>query len=466
MIKRYILNADYWVLVFSLLLVRFPVALGFRGSALIRFLFLLPFLIIIIKNLLYLAQHSIHKIYFNPWLFVLFILYVGVETIAFLRTATNIFFSSSAIMGNWLVWFLFAMFGLFVFAAVNNRNGLQRFREAIYYALILYVSVNALMSILGFHSPDVLYFSSFRSVILGSLGIAADRVLFLTAAGINSFGLVGGAALVASAVLFFSSSRKIDRIIGVIGIVSSLYVVLLTDSRGALLFSLVSIFLSLFPFGMFIPALRWVAALAPALPFTLVSALRLLPTQISQVLNRSSSSQGADATLSGRFIIWNAILNHFYDFRFLNLFGFGFRGQVASGISWEYSYLFSSWLDPEVAGAHNFVLQTLLDTGYIGALITICFITSLLFALGSHLKNSQDHTIKVLFFLLIYLIVVGTTDTVLTPEHQELFLVFMLIWAAAGSLPKRKENIPLQLQHDPVDQRGMLPGSRQTGSQS
>jgi len=440
-IKYYLLTADFWTLILSLLLLGFPSALGHRESPVVRLAFFSPILIVISKNIFYLVWnsiHKIHKIHFNRLLLVLFIIYAGVESVAFIRAVLSNSFSTSAIMGSWLIWFSFALFGLLAFSNVNNVNVLQRFREAIYYSLILYVSLNAILNILGYKTPQVLYTSLFPSVMLKSIGIIANRVLFPTASGINTFGIIAGAAIVASSVLFFSSPNKIDRILGLLGIGLGVYGILLSDSRGAFLFALLTVLLSFPTFRIFTPFLRWLAVLIPLLPYTLIFALRFVPQSLSEILNRSSSSQGVESNLSGRFVIWDAVLDNFNNFRFTHLFGFGYRGQVVSGISREYSHLFVSYLDAEMAGAHNFLLQTLLDTGYIGALIAICLITALLFVLGAHLKNNQDHTVKILFFLLVYLVFAGVTETVLTPNHQELFAIFMLIWAAAGSLPKQE----------------------------
>jgi len=444
MIKRHLLSLDFWVLIFSLLLLRLPVAIGYRQSALVRTLFLTPIFIVIIKNLIQLILHP--QIHFKRTLLAWFVLYAVVESLSFFRTATTNFFPTITVLGNWLVWFSMGIFGFLIFSNVRNKAALAQFRAAIYYALILYVFLNAALHITGYQSPENIYFfarspASFQAILLKNVGITMQRVVFPTASGINSFGIVAGAAFVSSFVLFLSSKKLIDRIMGGVGFLSSLYIILLTDSRGPLFFAFITIFIfAILPISL-ITIWRWLPIMTPVLPYMLTFSLRYIPISILQKVSRSFSGGTTSDSLSGRLLIWQAVLDSFRNFQFIHLFGFGYRGQVVSGVSQKYASLFSIYADPEISGAHNFVMQTLLEVGYLGVIISIGFITAILFHFVSYLKAHQDHTVKVLFFILIYLLLAGTTESVLTVDHQELFTIFMFIWAAVGSLPNKAEKL-------------------------
>jgi O-antigen ligase len=112
----------------------------------------------------------------------------------------------------------------------------------------------------------------------------------------------------------------------------------------------------------------------------------------------------------------------------------GFDGQQISGISNTYASQFSSWAFPESVTAHNFGLQIIIETGYLGLTMVIIIISIMLSSLGSCSIKTNDKTVKILFFILTYLMFTGITESVFTLGHPETQSIFMLIFAATGVL--------------------------------
>ena len=97
----------------------------------------------------------------------------------------------------------------------------------------------------------------------------------------------------------------------------------------------------------------------------------------------SAPETGHVGNLSSRTDVWSTVTAaagpmETPDF----LLGHGAFGQIPSGISRETAYLFDFLEDPEVAGAHNSVLQQFIDQGIVGAGLLIAVVAG--GATGAH----------------------------------------------------------------------------------
>jgi O-antigen ligase len=421
---------DYWVLIFGLIIFKIPTFLGKTESIYARIICLIPFLISIFINFLKLLKRN--KLNFNKQLFILFFFYLCIWGFAVLRSAFSGYFSFFSTFGNYFIWITFSLFGFLTFSVNNSPEKAVVYQKAIGYCLILYIVVNSITQIIGFVNQEEVYLSARPAVMLQYLGIFTDRVLFPLSSGINTEGLIAGASLCVSFLMLINSPVNKDRIFGTFGTLFSLYVIFLTDSRGALLFAGLTIFIAIVFKKRTVKLWRWLPLFTPVLPLMLLSIQKFFPESIVEALSRSSLISGSEI-LSGRQQIWNGILDHLKNFQLIHLFGYGYHGQLTSGISQSYSYLFTNFVSRELASAHNFILQTVIEIGYIGLIITFLLIISLTFSLAKlTINNPKDFIFNSLFFLLFYLVLTGTTETVLTPDHQELFFIFILIWAATG----------------------------------
>jgi hypothetical protein len=430
---------EYWVLLLSLILLRASIPLNWIPQLCIRFFSLALFIGIILFNIIYLLLRSNVNIYFNRPFFIFLAISVVVNSISFARSIISGIPVVIDVLFYWVNLISFGLFAFFVFVKSRNQSDSIRYREAIYYSLFLYVAFNCILTIIGWDPPEK-YYKFFPSVMLQKLGILAYRTSFPTGSGINSFGIIGGATIVMGVILLISHPRSIEKIIGIIGMLLGLFVVFKTDSRGPLVYAIITVLLSIIPIIRSYSVLRWIPLLCPLFPFALVLTLRNFTGPFINSLSRSTSGEGVNSLLSGRVLIWNSYLDYFKNFQISHLLGSGYIGQQISGVSKAYSHLFQSWYVPEANSAHNFALQTIIETGYIGFFLNIVILFFVLYLFGKYLSRIEDHSVKVLFFLLIYMILTGTTESALTLDNQETYFILILIGAAAGSLQLVKEN--------------------------
>ncbi|NMB55526.1 MAG: O-antigen ligase family protein [Leptolinea sp.] len=424
---------DYWVIILGLVIIRIPVVFGNNQSLVFRLLTLVPFLFVISRNSISVITQQ--RLRFNSKILAFLLVYLCVLGIAVLRSTFSDSFPLQSTLGNYVLWFTFALFGILVFSCCQNIARWKLYQEAIYYGIIVYVLVNVLANFLGLTNQEELYVTSRPAVMLQFFGISTNRVLFPLASGINTFGIVAGAAICISIILVVNSTQRKDRVFGTIGLISGVYAILLTDCRGGLFFSAVTIFTAVIFPNRYLKTFRWLPLIAPFLPFLYIFIQENIPFWVIQGLLRTPFLGNVDI-LSGRGTIWKTIIDHYSNFQFIHLFGYGYHGEVISGLSQEYSYLFTNFINSDWITVHNYFLQTLLEIGYLGLILMVWFITTITTRLAKMVTaNPRDNSAKILFYLMFYFILAGTTETVLSTYHLELFFIFLLIIAAVGATP-------------------------------
>ena len=147
-------------------------------------------------------------------------------------------------------------------------------------------------------------------------------------------------------------------------------------------------------------------------------AKELADSAAIQSIARNQSDIG---TFANRAVIWSSVYDEFSEFKARHLIGYGFKGQVASGIAKKNASLFAQRLD-DVEGktVHNFILQYQLDTGYLGVICIILLYISLQYAL----QNLRD---KLLITSVGSGLVIGITEASPTMYQSELFFIFYIM---------------------------------------
>jgi O-antigen ligase len=111
-------------------------------------------------------------------------------------------------------------------------------------------------------------------------------------------------------------------------------------------------------------------ALLPLSPFLVIGVAGLLAnTGAVAALSRTGNDV---VTATGRLYIWRPVISFLEHPHAEQLIGYGANGQVTSGVSASYAYLFMSdqtVSNPTTVTTHNIVLQTILDYGYIGLVV-------------------------------------------------------------------------------------------------
>ncbi len=227
-------------------------------------------------------------------------------------------------------------------------------------------------------------------------------------------------------------------------IVCCIIAILMTDSRGAMLFSVMSVLFMLLPRRMFIYA-RWFIFFLSALPlfaFTLAPSFFSTTTRWAnrpKVDWQNAPSNQTDVlcmeainnyngTLSNRPIIWDIVLNNLKQPKGEQIIGYGIRGHIASSISKEYSCLFASYANPEIASSHNIWLQLILDLGYLGLATTLVLFASLLVVLGGkNGRKKNDHLVG----MLLYIVLIGSLEAPLAADFGNVYMLFLAICTIA-----------------------------------
>lgn len=327
-----------------------------------------------------------------------------------------------------------SLFVVFAFVLATNVFSFSRysspgfFVKILYFNLAAYVLVNFLLFAVGLRrdwsDQFVVDYESGSAVMLGWVGITADRVNFILSNGINSYGPVLGLLLGLS---FLQIRKGVFYILmlGVAGVSC-----LLIDSRSSIFYPALAIL-----FAYFVGKRgRWkfaaiLTALLPFFPFVseFVFLLAGLFLGDASFLSRNDTDAGS---LNGRLVIWVAIVRLFADFDLMQIFGYGNAGQVVSGATVAVGATdeFANYANPEALSAHNTYLQVLLNYGYFGLALHVLLIYMCLFKIRD-MSNcgilGQKNRI-LLLFVYFEIVLFNNTEVGLIPTGQ-LFIPFVLL---------------------------------------
>jgi|GEM_PF-4737646 len=418
-LKQKLILFDIFCIINLLLFIRLPAAYDLSDNLYARLISLVPLLLSIFIKMLLLFRKSKIKIYLKKivlatslywlWLFVALFQSLVRGNENYLRT-----------IGNFSVPVIVIIFGASL-SIYKSKTVLKNLPILIYTMLVWYILFNFLLLFLDLYKRPDIFIEPRRSVLLSYFGFDIYRVTFPTAVGVNTFGYVAGLIITAGAILWIKS-QGLERLYGFLGVLLGMVAVFLVDSRSALVFSFFSIIIA--GFSRKAKGVIWLSVFFPLL---LVIFLQNLPPSWLLLISRS----GMDAiTLSNRTVIWEKVLSNFLDFEWLHLIGYGYRGQISSGLMEQYKYLFSNYYQNYTAiPLHNSFLQYFVDTGYFGLIIFIILLHSLFNTIENlYLEEKYLSMIKV---MLIFLVVSAGMDAVLNIDSQETFITFIMIISLA-----------------------------------
>jgi hypothetical protein len=324
-------------------------------------------------------------------------------------------------------------FGLSAKSLMNKADQKKLFMESIPLALGVYVGLNLILYVLGLNNLTPNYEREYQAVVLSFLGIQTHRVYFPLAEGINAFGMVSGLCVTLNGVMVWdqitSTGVKPGRALSALfGLLAGIVCILLTDSRSALLFSAAAMIIIL---AVKQKHLGWVVA--GLLGLQIITAVAA--PHLDQLLPSGSALARKNTDLlSGRPFIWEQAHEHLIPFKPEHLIGYGFYGQTISGVVKTYSHLFESYRNQFQISLHHFLLQTVFDTGYVGAAAALFFFAAFGIRVSSlKLGAVKKQRWKLQGGLLIYLILMGTVSVVPSVYAQEIFTMMVLAWAGLTS---------------------------------
>lgn len=321
----------------------------------------------------------------------------------------------------------------FIFFLIAYLLVIQRFRwkwslirlflYSIVFPLFLYVIFNLFLFFAGIRHPEI---DIGKGVILANFGININRVKFFFSNGINGYGTVLGILLTLSSIGFITGNRYKNFFLFFVFI--SLISLLLTDSRGPLVFSLLILFMCKIYFiktknlkGLWlVPFLGFVG------PLLLISLLSFLATtEYGNYLSRSSDEL---MTGNSRVIIWGLAFNEFLTFNpVYHLIGYGEFGHYTAGLSPIWGKLFPGDIqNTKYMHPHNTFLSIAYDYGYLGLFLFIAFQLKILKLIKKYWQSNRVICMLILSNLL-YFNFVGIGETVFGFYYQNVIHLFILI---------------------------------------
>jgi len=416
------------VLLFSIVIIQFPVAFGDEPPLIVRVASLVPLVAALAVLLLWRGAWRI-----RPLHAVLFGVYLLLVTVAIVRAGqaeAEALYSPALALFRALEWLLVAGLGLAAFVREPRERARRRHREALCWAPVVYVALNVALHFAGF-AAERSGSGYLPTTLLGQLGISGNRTLFPLSLGINSFGAIAGIALASATLLAWRKGARL-RWAAVLGAAVSLYAILAVDSRGAFFFSLTAITLVILVPRARARGVAGLAMLLPLLPLFVVGVLATADSRYGEILSRGGTSA---ATGSSRSVVWEAVLSFLASFRLEHLFGYGSYGQVTSGVSLSYSSVFRGFDDPLLASPHNLLLQSILDTGYVGLLVVLSLCIVLISQLAAQRARDSSPQSSALFAAAVFLILLGVVEAVPVEGAAESFTFWLLALTAALRAP-------------------------------
>ncbi len=363
---------------------------------------------------------------FNKLLFTTGALFFGLIVIGFYRTSS---------LYPYLLVQIFKVITLIVFALSARKILLSNHKAYLIHVLQginVYLAINIVLWLVGIENPVDIYTKNFEAILLSSIGIDFFRVYYPLANSINPFGFVGGAGFVIniSLIIEYFRNQKIWNLqlfVSILGLIISTFIMLTTDSRGAILFAIISS-LGLLLTNYINKVCFVLMSMVSHLGFFFSNSQFLSNLKFLSRISRTNSD-----VLSGRGIVWGAAQKFLNDFNVMHIFGYGSSGHEISGVVDEYNFQFQSYINKSNISLHNYLLQTIFDYGYIGIIVSYGFVITLAIKTIKLDSKLEDLGYKSLFVLLIYIILAGSVSVTPTIYSSELFYIIPFIWVALST---------------------------------
>lgn len=326
--------------------------------------------------------------------------------------------------------------GLSIFGANQSSKNRDFLIKSIAVGLGLYVILNIAGHFAGLRGPFTIEESG-TNKILSMIGILQNRIAFPFSAGLNNFGIMGGLCLTMGTIWFLSNKSFIS-VFSVFSALTFIAIgasgVILVDSRGILLFYVIAVAICwglrrhilAYKFLKFAPLFLVLA------PFIFLAIIEIIDwTGLAHLLQREGNFANRLGLTSGRDAIWNSAFDSILSFDIRHIFGYGVFGQYTSGLTKNYSWIFSQISGQTNASLHNATLQTFFDAGYVGVTIWLIFWYRIFESVKKTitLKNF-NHSEFMLISIPILIYLGGLTEVVGTTYQSDSFGLFLVAIAA------------------------------------
>lgn len=302
--------------------------------------------------------------------------------------------------------------------------------DILLFSMIIFVLANFIS--LAINPPTMYEYdvTGAQNGFLSSFGITARRYPLPFAGGLNASGILGSILIGISFTKLATNPLKKAHL-PLTGLLFGIAAILLTGTRGVLIgiiFVVIFFLLRKNSIARFIILL--LTALFPLLMPLLISSIGyILPSEIILLFSRGQFSDPAAELTTGRTYVWEAAMNALLRGGWDSVFGFGMNGQVTSGASWKYSWLFNGQIG-EVADSHtvhNTILQAALDHGIFGATLLMILMISTAIKANKALKQFPNNPeILAGISIIITTIIASANEVVISPYFPEFIFMFII----------------------------------------
>ncbi|MDO9238275.1 MAG: O-antigen ligase family protein [Aquabacterium sp.] len=326
--------------------------------------------------------------------------------------------------------------GYICFAMTSTERQRLRLVQAFSAGACTYILLNIAGWALGVHGntwQDAVMNAGDNS-ILASIGISAPRVAFPFAAGLNHFSIFSGIATVIALQTIMITISNWGKFIIAIEIAIGTTGLILSDSRGAIIMTVIAIALSALVKRKFIAKKTFISLFfaSSLLPFAAPPVIDFLnSTSLITSLSRDGAASRNLGVASGRDVIWSEGVKGVFSKPESALIGFGTYGQVTSGAERNYSWIFGSTPGTGQATVHNAPLQILLDMGLIGLISWFFLWKEIGTGIDTVSKFGSYSTQCMILSCGIFLYLMSFTEVSCTPYIIDSLMLLLLL---SGSL--------------------------------
>ena len=335
-----------------------------------------------------------------------------------------------------LLFAVLILFGAMLVISAQDDDERKLRIAALALAPAVYLAVNVIMQA-GSFGPSRFVDPGEKALSAGEgasllklIGISAQRIEFPLASGINTTGAVAAGGFAAATLLAIYSNAFPRRLTVPLAAVS-LYGALATDSRVALLGAIIMIVLAVLAPRVRLATLTvLILSLAPA---TLVAISGRLGG-VSLLSTFARGRAGELNTLNGRDYIWKGAWRVAGKLNWHTLVGWGADGQITSGASRNYAYIFRGSPTPTIYTSHNILLQSILDGGYLSLGVYLMTVLVVVQCMDRAIKAVPRSPIIALRASLLVVLFTGITEALPTYNNDDCLAVALIAFGAAAAM--------------------------------
>lgn len=441
-IRQHLYKIDCAAFLFLIILIRIPatIAPSLEGISLALLAFVL--ISVIIKNIVLCltytpGQFAITKS--NSSVLIAITLFWVLICISYIRGLNNGASNFQSTLYPIFLWSAMLIMAVLSFLVPDHWDKQEALKKAISYSIGSYIVLNVVLYFLNisYFDSNVRFAESYKgvddighSVLLSYFGVYLDRVLFPLAAGVNGMGPITGAAILIGISIITNhisnqsqaQQRSRALLFGTILTLSSIFILLCIDSRFTLfsvIFTIITI--KFLPQRFLKRTITTTMVMTPLLPYIIPYVAKIVDNL--SILTSLSRHSNDVISLNSRVYVWESAARLLSQILPQHLIGYGFRSQQVPANA-VYLYRFTQFNNPEL---HNYSLQYIFDTGYIGLAIFIILYIIIL----NHLFQGNEFNENIwLITILTHFAVISTVETAITYYNQEVFAVLLLIFAA------------------------------------